>query len=122
VADHPSYRGLRIVSYYNPAVLALQNQGENNMLPVQRRIFQNDMSPEELALLPPFSPPPVSSAKEVTKEELVELSLSKNVKFDTIQTLIDSLGKIHYMDADYDGPVSAWNKSFPSGPFHQGEM
>jgi hypothetical protein len=26
------------------------------------------------------------------------------------------------MDADYDGPVSAWNKSFPSGPFHQGDV
>jgi hypothetical protein len=121
VGDHPSYRGLRLVSYYSPpALLSLQN-GEN-CLPVQRRIFQDDMTPEELTALPPFSPPPVSSSKSVTKEELDELLSKNKLKFETIQTLIDSFGKVHVMDSDYDGPVTAWNKNFPSGPFHQGEI
>jgi hypothetical protein len=128
VADHPSYRGTRIVSYNYTTISNNNNftrndDGETLLLPVQRRIFQNDMSPEELALLPLFSPPPVSSAKEVmTKEELDVLllwsnknNIAGNTTFDTIQTLIDSLGKIQYMDADYDGPVTSWNKGVSSG-------
>lgn len=110
VADHPSYKG-KVFNLCNwRASLALADQ--KALPPVFRRLFQSDMTAEELAALPPESPPPIKPVKKRTdsKAKTSHLLCLQGGRFITIQNLIDSLGNIEFMDSQYEGPPTHWSK------------
>mmetsp|Transcript_9833 Transcript_9833/g.24210 ORF Transcript_9833/g.24210 Transcript_9833/m.24210 type:complete len:296 (+) Transcript_9833:97-984(+) len=116
IGDHPAYGGLRVVSYNRPGKLSM-NQGQ--LRPVDARIFQDDMTKDELQSLPPFvaptNPTETSDAMKEAKSQLHKLysehkSLS-SLGVESIQALVNRIGKVEIADPNYKNvPEPFWNK------------
>ena len=114
LGDHPAYQQERFVTYPPPAVLSLASGVQ--LFPPTRRIFTQDLTPEELESLPPLTDTTASSPFPPSPD-LKDLQ-SKFPDYETAQSLIDSFNPILYMDSNYQGKPTAWNQQFPSGPYH----
>lgn len=116
VGDHPSYRQNIFVTYLSSARLGLKSVGESGdtqeeyvLPPPQRRLFTEDLTVEEQASLPPFEPPTVSfpshPSQTTTRDD-----------YETLQSLVKSLGPIQFMDPEYQGKPTKWNQLYPPPP------
>lgn len=60
IADNPAYECKRLAVYNGPALIRVTGlHGQSPLRPADDRIRQSDMTPAELARLPPFQPPSV---------------------------------------------------------------
>ena len=84
--------------------------------PVDQRIFQSDMSDEELALSPSFTPPhlPVewgtATAAAATKIEALDARPAASGRWRTVQQVIAEIGSAEFADSNHAGPTPAWNR------------
>jgi hypothetical protein len=126
LGDHPSYDSVRLVTYPNPAIFTPHQDR-----PVDKRIFQEDMSLAELGALGPapdrcsLTGPERKVRADTEAREQIELLDQKHqeqkdegAKTDTgvisVQTLIeDVIGKVEVADAAYaetSPRVPMWNR------------
>lgn len=114
LCDHPSYDGIRFATYNRPAFVHLGDMGP--LRPPDGRIFQQDMTQEELATLPPEPRgTPDRGKKEATVGAKAALDTLSTVEgeFITIQTLLQSIEHLETMDPQHDGPEPFWNRMQP---------
>ena len=116
LGDHPSYQGKRIVTYIPPSILKLRKDVDR--MPARMRIFQDDLTPEEQGELEPFLAPDNPVKRPEIDMDVVRNEFYNDERgYGSIQSIIEANGPIQYMDMDYDGKQTAWNKSFPDGPY-----
>jgi hypothetical protein len=120
LGDHPLYQQKRFVVYHPTLTLHDAAQAKLVLPPPTRRLFEGDLTPQELELLPPLS---MFQQKQQQQLQLQQNTLTSappsylhhlvggKKHYETIQSLIESLGVVQYMDPEYDnGKQTKWNR------------
>lgn len=130
LADHPYYEGKRVAMYNGPATLKSTGtavQGRSPLLPADDRIFQADMTPEQLAALPTFRRPAPAQGCARTWEGATSAAVDaiaamkeadgswkrRYVMWDliTVQELIEQLPTgVEVADPAHFGPAPLWGQ------------
>jgi len=122
------------VTYNDPAIIELDD-AKASLLPIERRIFQGDMTKEELAKVAPFTPPTVQvdqkkvmegvksglealwaevhrTQQQQQQQEQPEQPPSRQKdELETVQGLIERIGKVEIAYPNHSGPEPRYNRT-----------
>eukprot|EP00470_Lotharella_oceanica_P003568 CAMPEP_0170172460 /NCGR_PEP_ID=MMETSP0040_2-20121228/5690_1 /TAXON_ID=641309 /ORGANISM="Lotharella oceanica, Strain CCMP622" /LENGTH=293 /DNA_ID=CAMNT_0010413119 /DNA_START=174 /DNA_END=1055 /DNA_ORIENTATION=+ len=165
LGDHPAYQGICVVTYNDPTIIELDDT-KAALRPFDNRIFEKDMTKEELAKVTPYAPPikgtppdwkrvtekvkaaleglwakekeeegeeeernlaqqaqqaatPTSTTASTTtggsgrisqKKEEEGVNGAVSAVLETVQTLIERIGKVEIAYPEYEGPEPKYNR------------
>ena len=125
MGDHPAYQGKRFITYNNVAHIQMKmklqyhhpdadssSSSMGDLLPVTtKRLFDDDLTTDQLKGLPPFVPPKVLPQWPPDPKAV---DVSKHIgsgDYMSIQSLIENvIGTVDIMDPDYQGKPTHWSK------------
>ena len=124
VGNHPLYTQRRFVAYEHPLTLTFHKHNDNDidddddvvaLPPPTRRIFTNDLTPQQLESLPPFLAIQKTKNNNLFPDppDLEALAV-KFPEFETLQTLIQRIGPVLFMDPNYQGKPTEWQQLYGS--------
>jgi hypothetical protein len=140
IGDHPHYQQEYFATYFSAAQLhwiageGKQSESEREsaayvLPPPQRRIYTKDLTIAQKEALPPLEEPSLlhqfpslSDNIALPKIEFPQQdstctnSDSKLGQYETVQSLIESLGHIQYMDPAFQGKTPSWNQIHTPDP------